>query len=270
MKKILFLMTTIAFLLNAQEIKGNISNQTIDYKGETMTVPVSAEQSNKIVLPSRITDKWYSKEKNLIVDTNGNQAFVKFAPIVETTKLKMDAEKEAKTQKTEIVYQKNTPTELHLMAEDEITYTFILVPTQMDTQTIIVSNPKQKKKELSYKESLTPFKNLLDELTKKILVDETAFGYEVENKDESVASSPAIDIYLKKVYRGSKLDVFKYELKNYSDKGEEIQERDLIPLVNRSIYRIVLYYDNDVLEIPPHGIAQALIFVHGNEEEVKR
>lgn len=268
--KIFFLITTIVLFMNAQEIKGNASNQTIDYKGEAITVPVSAEQSNRITLPSRITDKLYSKEKNLIININGNQAFVKFAPIVETTKLKMDAEKEAKTQKTEIIYQKNSPTELHLVTEDDVTYTFILIPTQMDTQTIIVTNSKQKKKELSYKETLTPFKNLLDDLTKKILINEIVFGYEEEKKDELVASSPTIDINLKKIYRGSKLDVFKYELKSHSDKGEEVQERDLIPLVNKSIYRIVLYYDNEVLEIPPHGTAQALIFVQGNEEEVKK
>lgn len=261
-KKLSLLLLCFAFS-HAQDSN---TNKEIEYKGETLTIPVSFEQTNLIVLPSNIASKVDSKEKNLEVAINGKQAFVKFSPTIETTKLQMDAEKEAKQQKQEIKYQKGVPAELFLLADDGVTYSFILMPSQMDSQTITINNKAQKRKELSFKESQTPFKNNLDSLTKKILSEQTLSGYEVEKRNEQVASSSKIDIELKQIFRGAKLDIFLFSLINKTSIGEEVQERDLIPLLdNKSIYRIVLFYDNDVLEIPPRGTAKALVFVAADE-----
>lgn len=177
----------------------------------------------------------------------------------------MEAEKEAKPQKQEIEYTQSNPTELYLLAEDGVTYSFILVPSKLDAQTITVTNKSLKKKELSYKESQTPFKNTLDDITKKIFIGDTIAGYEVAKQNEEVASSDSIDIVLTDIFKGAKLNIYKFQLINKLDKGVEIQERDLIPLVNKSIYRIAIYYDNDVLEIPPKSKASAIIVVANDE-----
>lgn len=261
MKKIVASIVVFSVVLFAK----SPLNQELDYNGEALTIPVSFEQTNRIVLPSKIVSKVFSKEKNAEIMINGNQAFVKFSPIVETTKIQMEAEKEAKPQKQEIKYMQSSPTELYLLAEDDVTYSFILVPSKIDAQTITVTNKKLKKKELDYKEAQTPFRNNLDDITKKIFSGKTVAGYESEPKHEEIASSSSIDIVLKEVLRGSKLNIFKFELKNKTQKGVEVQERDLIGLTDKSIYRIAIYYDNEVLEIPPHGSAQAIIVVANDE-----
>lgn len=261
MKKIFILIVGIGTALFAQ----SPLSQELDYNGEALTVPVSFEQTNRIVLPSKIESKVFSKEKNAEIVTNGNQAFIKFSPIMETTKIQMEAEKEAKPQKQEIKYQQSGPVELYLLAEDGVTYTFILVPSKVDAQTITITNKKKQKKELDYKETQTPFKTNLDEITKKVFSGKSISGYESELKSEEVASSSSINIVLKEALRGAKLTIFKFELKNKTNKGVEVQERDLIGLTDKSIYRIALYYDNDVLEIPPMGVAHAVIIVANDE-----
>ncbi len=240
-------------------------NQIIDYKGEAVTLPLSAEQTNRIVLPSKITSKVFSKEKNLEVAITDKQAFVKFSPIVEATKIKMDAEKEAKLQKQELRYQDATPVELHLLAEDNNTYTFILVPSAMDAQTVIVENTKQKKKELEFKESQTPFRNTLDDLTKKVFSEKELHGYSSEIRGETLATGE-VDIVLTEALRGAKLDVFVVNITNTKNEPTVIQERDLISLVsNKSIYRIAIFYDNEIYEIPPYGAAKAILIVAAEE-----
>lgn len=240
-------------------------NQEWDYQGVALSVPVSFEQTNRIVLPSKIVSKVFSKEKNLEIVTNGNQAFIKFSPIVETTKIQMEAEKEAKPQKQEIKYVQTGPTELYLLAEDDETYSFILVPSKIDAQTITVTHTTIQKKELDYKETHTPFRNTLDALTQKIFSSKRLVGYESEVRYEEVASSIMIDIMHTQTFKGSKLTVFKFELHNKTNKGIEVQERDLMALTDQPIYRIALYYDNDIMEIPPYAKATAIIVVANDE-----
>ena len=261
MKRIMVLIVSLSFVLNAK----SPLNQDVDYQGEALSVPVSVEQTNRIVLPSKIVSKVFSKEKNLEILVNGNQAFIKFSPTVETTKIQLESEKEAKPQKQEIKYVQSTPTELYLLAEDDVTYAFILVPSKIDAQTITVTNKKHAKHVLSYKEAQTPFRNTLDDLTKKIFSGKQIAGYEREPKEEELATSLSIDCTLKEVLRGAKLLVYRVELKNKTQKGLEVQERDLIALTDKPIYRIALYYDNEVLEIPPYSTAQALMIVANDE-----
>ena len=262
--KVLLLVFCMCVSLSA---KSNMLNQEIEYTGETVTIPVSMEQPNRIVLPTKITSKVFSKEKNLEIAINENQAFVKFSPIIETTKLQMEAEKEAKPQKQEIHYQKSDPTALYLLTEDDVTYSFILVPSQMDAQTIIVNNNKKKKKELSYKENQLPFRNVLDNLTKTIFSGKEPTGYEIEKRNDDIASSSKINIVLTEVFRGAKLDVFKYKLINKSSTGASVEERDLIPLLDKSIYRISIYFDNEVYEIATNGYEEAIIVVASDEDK---
>ena len=246
------------------------SNQNIEYKGETITIPVSVEQTNRIVLPSRIVSKIVSKEKNVEIALNEREAFVKFSPVIEITKTQMEAEKEQKEQKREVKYQSNAPVEIYLLTEDKVTYSLILVPSKMDTQNIIINNAQQRKKELDFKESQLPLRNNLDDITKKVLTSKTLSGYEVQKRNEEVASSTELSIVLSEILKGYKFDVYKYSLINKTSDKVELQERDLIPLAdNKSIYRIVIYYDNEVYEIPPRGTVQALIIVAAETEEVK-
>lgn len=266
MKKFTLIITALVISLVAKEL--STTSQEVEYKGDAITIPVSKEQTNIIVLPAKITSKVFPKEKNLEISVTGNQAFVKFAPTVETTKSQMEAEKEAKVQKQEIKYTQSTPTDIHLLADDDITYSFILVPSTMDSQTITVNNKQQKKKELSFKESQTPFINNMNDITKKILSGKSLAGYEVQERNEEVATSEKINIVLKKVIKGAKYDVFKLSLINKTNQGVELEERNLIGIVDRPTYRIAIFYDNDVYEIPPQGTADAIVIV-ASEESAK-
>lgn len=263
MNKVILLLITLAISLTAKEV--STTSQEVEYKGDTITVPVSKEQTNKIILPAKINSKVSPKEKNLEISITGNQAFVKFAPTVEITKSQMDAEKGAKVEKQEIKYTQSTPTDVHFLAEDDITYSFILVPSTMDSQTITVTNKQQKRKELSFKESQTPFINNLNDITKKFFSGKPLAGYEIQERNEEIATSEKINIILTKVVKGAKYDVFKLSLVNKTNQGVELEERNLIGIVDRPTYRIAIFYDNDVYEIPPKGAAEALVIVSSEE-----
>lgn len=248
--------------------KETTNNQTIEFKSETITIPVSVEQINRIVLPSKITSKVVSKEKNLEVSISGNQAFVKFAPIVEITKIQMEAEKEAKTQKQEIKYKESTATEIYFLADDDTTYSFILVPSKMDAQTITITNAKQKKKELSLKETQTPFMNNMANIVKQTFSGKPLAGYETEDRNEEIATSDNVNIVLVAVHRGVKYDIYKLSLLNKTSKGVALEERNLMGIIDKPTYLVSIFYDNDIYEIPPKGFAQALIIVasEGNKK----
>lgn len=121
-----------------------INNQEVEYKDQTITIPVSSNQINRIVLPSEISSKIVSDEKNLEIEINGKEAFIKFSPIMETVRGVNPEDGTTQIEDQNIKYVSNQPAEVFFITKNK-TYSFILVPSKMDAQTILVNHKAQQK-----------------------------------------------------------------------------------------------------------------------------
>jgi len=259
-RSFLVLFFSFCIVLNAQEI----SNQEVEYKGQTITLPISSNQINRVVLPSSITSKIVSEEKNIEVEINGKEAFIKFSPIMETIKI-VDGTDTPEIEDQSITYIKNQPTEVFFVTKDQ-TYSFIFVPSQMDAQTILVNHKKKEKEELYFKEKSSPFINVITKLVKEAFTTEELKGYTRFEKDELLASNDQVDVTLKAIHEGANFDIYMLELKNKIASGVRVEERNFLGIVDRPVYAISIFYDNEVYEIPPFDTAQVAIIVTGDNQ----
>lgn len=257
-KHYIFIFFAMFAFLNASEI----NNQEVEYSGKTITLPVSAKQINRFVLPASIKSKIASSEKNIEIEINGSEAFVKFSPIMETIHKVNQHDNTSQIEDQKIVYASDGPAEVFFITEKQ-TYSFILVPSKMDAQTILVNHKQQDKKELEYREKSTPFSGLITDLIRDAFTKKELRGYTAITKNELLASNEQVDVILKTIHQGSSFDIYVSSLENKTDKGVKVEERNFLGIINRPVYGISIFYDNEIYEIPPYGNAQVAIVVAG-------
>jgi len=242
-----------------------ISNQEIEYNGKTVTVPVSSSQINRIVLPSLIRSKIASDEKNIEIEINGREAFIKFSPIMETIRSINEEDGSSEIEDQSIKYASEQPTEVFFVTKDQ-TYSFIFVPSKMDAQTILVNYRKKEKEDLSFQEKSTPFTTLITNLVKESFSGKEVRGYTNITKNELLASNEKLDVTLTMVREGASFDIYMLKLKNKTASGVKVEERNFMGIIERPTYAISIFYDNELYEMPPFGEAHVAIVVAGEEQ----
>lgn len=237
--------------------------QRYDYREGALSIPISATQINRFTFPSKITSKVVSNEKQLEVSVHENQAFVKLSPLRVTVKIPASGKEAEKIESQEIKYESQEPIEIFFLTEDQQTYSLILIPSTLDTQTIHIKNSKAKREKLAFKEKQTPLVETLSSMVKHYFSSRELRGYEEHPVSKAIFDSPTLQIEQKRLYKGAKFDVHVWQIFNKTTRGIVLEERALIGLIHAPIYAISLYYDNDVYEIPPLSSAEAMVVVAG-------
>lgn len=197
MGKIIFLFFAIASILNADVVK-----DTFEYKNETLRLRISKNSVNRIVLPSEITGKIYSQEKDLNIQVNGNEAYLKVIPKRKTQLA------DNKIVESEITYTDNEVEVFFLT--DKKTYAVIFVPDKIDPRTVYITDSSLAK------EDAAKIEKGAAEYVKNI---KNIFELSIENKlDNSFDETKKNEMYDKFLlisrYDGVNFQVYKFFLKD--------------------------------------------------------
>lgn len=251
--------TTKAKPMNLEIKKSEVKNQLVEYHDQTLSLDLSYNQINRLVLPSNIVSKIVSKENGVEIAIDKNQAFIKFSPIAKITRA--GAQKDAAIIKNNNIYQVDKKVEVYFLTENK-TYSFIFTPKKILSQTILVNDKKSKLESVHEKEKLLPFNTNMANLAKSIFENDNIIGYEkVDLKNQVLASNENINILATKKYLGYRYDVYELSIINKTNKGLSVEERTLIGLINKPTYAISIFYDNDIYEILPHNMVKAIVVV---------
>ncbi|OCR99535.1 hypothetical protein A9K75_06600 [Campylobacter fetus subsp. testudinum] len=243
-----------------------IENQIVDYNDKTITLDLSFDQTNRLVLPVDIVSQVASKEKNIEIAIDKNQAFIKFSPMKETV-IANTEDKNPTILKNNSFYNLDMPIEVYFVTESK-TYSFIFVPKEIKAQTILVNDKKKKMEEVFEKENMLPFNTNITNITKHIFTKGEIPGYEKVSLDNKLlAKNDSVSIYAINKHTGYKYDIFELKLVNLTNHGVSVEERNLIGLIDRSTYAVAIYYDNAVYEMAPHGSAKAILVLATDKEQ---
>ncbi|MFA6137439.1 MAG: type-F conjugative transfer system secretin TraK [Sulfurimonas sp.] len=197
MKKMLIVSLIVSALM-AEE-------KTFEYKNETLRLRISKDSVNRIVLPAEITGKIFSQEKNLNVQLNNNEAYVKVIPIKKTEFT------DNKAAEAEIIYADNEAEVFFIT--DKKTYSVVFVPDKIESRTVYIADSSLAKEdavkiEKGSSEYIKNIKNIF----------KLAIANELKNSFTEVSKNIQNDdfLYLSQ-FNGSNFLVNKYFLKTESD-----------------------------------------------------
>ncbi len=204
MKKILFISLMASALLMADTPKADAN--TFKYENETLRIRISKNSVNRIVLPAAITGKIFSQEKNLNIQSNGHEAYVKVIPSKKTETI------DNKVTETEIVYA-DKEAEVFFLTENK-TYAVVFVPDKIDTRTVYITDNTVKKEDIEKVEKAS------NEYTKNI---KNIFKLAIANKlsnsfTEIVQNARHDDFLFLSQFDGTNYQVHKFFVFNKSDK----------------------------------------------------
>jgi len=214
MKKIFFLLIAIVLVLNAK-----VTNDSFEYKDETLRLRISKNSINRVVLPAEITGKLYSKEKDLSITINGNEAYLKVIPKKKTEFA------DNKIVESEIVYSSNE-VEIFFLT-DKKTYSVIFIPDNIDPRTVYITDKSL------IKEDITKIEKGSTEYTTNI---KNIFRLAIENKLNSfkeIKKNETHDnlLFLSR-YDGVNFQVYKFFIKNKEsqtiDGADEIVKNKIV------------------------------------------
>lgn len=251
MKKILLMLIMATAQIFAVTV---IDNPT----SETITINVSNKSVNRIVLPSKILDVAYSKEKGVDIKIADNQAFIKYVPIQKEQVQVIAKDKVEKIGEPEIIYDKAKPSEVFFVTDGK-TYAFAFNPQDIEAETIIVNDFTKKAEEIVRYETDDSYISTLAKISQQILKGGSPQGYKVKQVDNLL--SDAADLKIKEVatYKGVIYTASLVEVLNKTDKPKKINPKEYIKYATGTPKSITAYYDNEVNHLLPFGKALVVI-----------
>lgn len=214
----------------------------IKYNGEISYIPLSADSVNRIIFPSNVVTKVYSKEKGVNVAERGNEIFVKWTPLI-TTESEVGPNGQAvPVEAPKVDYTKAKVIDLFVTTESG-TYSLVLKPTPMPPETVVISNAAEDQKKTTAYEIKDSYVDTMEKLVSLGL----DFATETPNADlenfkvESIPHQDAMNIdnvmnaTLKAKLTGSLFAIYIYEVKNSTDKTINVQavEFNQLPVVKK-------------------------------------
>ncbi len=257
MKKILILILGF-FLANAAIIINNPHGLIKVYLSKTSV--------NRVVLPSKILDLAYSKEKGLIVKIVDNQAFLKYKVEKEQKFEKIagnanpNALKPVGEPKIKYIAK---PTEVYFITKDK-TYSFLFIPKNIPPQTIIVNDFGAKAKEIIKYETEDDYVKNLSKITKSILNNQTPYGYKLKKISKIVYKDNSFTTILKKEYDGVLYKAYLFEIKNKTAKPVKLNPKILYNLADKPPISLSIFYNNEVNHLLPYSEAYVVIIEKRN------
>lgn len=251
MKKILVTSVLAAIQMFAMTV---IDNPTSD----TITINVSNKSVNRIVLPSKILDVAYSKEKGVDIKIANNQAFIKYIPLQKEQLQIVAKDKVEKVAEPEIIYDKAKPSEVFFVTDGK-TYAFSLNPKEMEAETVIVNDFSKKAEEIVKYETDDTYINTLSKISQQILKGGSPQGYKVKQVDNVISDQSDIKIKETTTYEGVVYNATLLEVQNKTNKPQKIETKEYIKYSTGTPKSITAYYDNEVNYLLPYGKAFVVI-----------
>lgn len=256
MKKItlvaLFASFTNLFAINV------IDNPTND----VINVNVSNKSVNRIVLPTKILDVAYSKEKGMDIQIADNQAFIKFLPIQKEKVRVVGKDKYEPVGEAEIVYDKAQSSEVFFVTESK-TYSIALNPMDMEAETIIINDFSATKDTILKYESDDPYMSTMGKMTETILKGGTPQGYKVKKINKVVSKTNVLTTKELTSYDGVLYKAVLIEVENKTKNAVVLNPKDYIQIAKDTPRAISIYYGNEVNHLLPYSKAQVVIITKG-------
>ncbi|KIM06079.1 MAG: hypothetical protein KN64_00840 [Sulfurovum sp. AS07-7] len=251
MKKMLLILVMATAQVFAVTV---IDNPTSD----TIAINVSNKSVNRIVLPSKILDVAYSKEKGVDIKIVDNQAFIKYIPIQKEQMEVIAKDKTEKIGEPEIIYNKAKPSEVFFVTDGK-TYAFALNPRNIAAETIIVNDFTKKAEEIVKYETDDNYISTLAKISQQILKGGSPQGYKVKQVDNLL--SDAADLKIKEVatYEGVIYTASLIEVLNKTGEPKKLNPKEYIKYSTGTPKAITAYYDNEVNHLLPFGKALIVI-----------
>lgn len=219
MKKLLSLLFFLSVVL-AQEKPSSVV-VIEDSSGGWHYVNVSLTDINRIVCPHAIKSVVYSKEKEISVEVQERNAYVKFLP-----KLLPDGK----------VGLSDIPRELYVDCGEKV-FQLILVPKRIPAVVVALRVPHEDKEKARQLERSGDYDSVLLRLVKSVYIEEVPEGYEVKLINKPYKSFEELDMILYRVYEGSMYSVEEYVLQAKTDL--ELWEGQFIPYLKPLAIAIV-------------------------------
>jgi len=197
--------------------------ELVRYGGDKEIVDVSNNSVSKFVFPSNILKKAYSKEKNLLIETDKNELYIKYSPVSEQEQFFDPQGKPiASNSGGKLSYKKAFRSELFVTTETG-SYLFVLNPVSRDAETFKIVDPKADQKKAYEFET----KDEYPETIRKLVALSFDFaqgtgvapdGYNVkELKTEAFAYGSKTTVSPRYRLIGNTFDIYLFELKNITD-----------------------------------------------------
>jgi len=233
----------------------------VNNPNDTITIGISKTSVNRLVLPAKILDVTYSKEKGLTIKVVGNQAFLKYAPTKQQEFENINNQMKP-TGKVKIVYDNAKTSEVYFVTEDK-TYSFVFVPKKKKAETIIVNDLLANKQKVLKYETEDNYVSNLSKLTKSVLDNHPPFGYKLKEINKVVYKDNLFTTTYKTLYKGVLYNVNLYEVSYRGKKPIRLNIKNLYNLSKTTPKAISVYYGNKYNYLFSYGTAKVVI-VEGN------
>ena len=181
-------------------------------------VEISMTDLTRIVCSSEISRVVYSKEKGVEIKTEGKEAYIKNQPFERT---------DPATGKTVIKYDKK-PKELYVLCGDR-TFSLLLVPRDIPTNTIYLKTTKAAKEEARKFEQASDYENMIFKLVTAVYRENIPDGYRIEEINHNIKDFKEADLIHRRNYNGYALQVREYFL--YARTSLQVDETTILDTI---------------------------------------
>ena len=225
---------------------------------EAITINVSNNSVNRLVLPSTILDVSYSKEKGVDIKVVNNQAFIKYQPVLKEKIRTTGKNKVEVIGQPETIYDRAQSSEVFFITESK-TYSIVLNPVEMEAETIVINDFAASKEEILKYESNDPFIATMGKITQSIFANGVPQGYKTKKINKIIANDSTLEMKEINTYDGVIYSAALIEVRNKTDKALVLNPKDYIKFAKESPKAISVYYDNEVNHLLPYSRASIVI-----------
>lgn len=226
----MMLRTILAGAVIAVAVPNLSALEIVKYNGSIAYLPLSEHSVNRIVFPSNVVTKVYSKEKGVNVVEKGNEVFVKWTPLVTST-TEIDQNGQATPiEEPKVDYSKAKVVDLFVTTENG-TYSLVLQPSNIAQETIMISNPAEDQKKSIEFETKDPYVETMKKLVSLgfDLAMETPNGDLTNFKIQKPTNAQtmiinSVGITPKASLVGALFQINLYEIKNNTNKSIKLNE----------------------------------------------
>lgn len=224
------------------------SLEIIKYNGDIAYLSLSKDSANRIIFPSDVVTKVYSKEKGVNIIEKGKEIYVKWTPLITTTTEVDESGQATPASAPKIDYTKAKVIDLFVTTENG-TYSLVLNPASIPQETVVISNPAEDQKKSIVYETKDPYVDTMKKLvdlgfdlaTETPNEDMQNFKIEKASMEDAIAINDRVDASLKAKMVGALFTVYLYEVKNKTPKALTLLESEFNRLPVKKKLGISLY-----------------------------